>query len=307
MADAQGPTTPNRTGGPAEGSEHRKLYEDIIDAIHALPERFQSDLALRGILTTDLYTLASALGASIEQSVVDNLNLLRSVWDPEERYHAYQFVRQPQVFPDVRLENRHGQVLMGIELKGWFSLAKEGEPSFRYLVNADVCASVDLLVVFPWILSEVISGVPKLMMPYVEEAQYAAQQRNHYWTVGRGRTGEDAEIILAEFRENYPKKNDKFNDAARKDSGNNFGRVSRSGIMSDFIATMMQQPISGIPLYAWHKFLKIFSDQQTDENVAKVLAAMEREFGPQIAAREEVKVAFEKLRESAVNLMQTLK
>ncbi|MGB9293072.1 MAG: hypothetical protein WCB64_07155, partial [Desulfobaccales bacterium] len=62
---------PIRTSGPPSNWEHRELYDNIKDAIYALPDRFKSDLSLFGILTTDLYTLASALGASIEQSVVD--------------------------------------------------------------------------------------------------------------------------------------------------------------------------------------------------------------------------------------------
>ena len=39
---------------------------------------------------------------------------------------------------------------MGIELKGWYVLAKEKEPSFRYKVTPAVCAPADLLVVVPW-------------------------------------------------------------------------------------------------------------------------------------------------------------
>jgi hypothetical protein len=49
---------------------------------------------------------------------------------------------------------------MGIELKGWYVLAKEKEPSFRYKVTLTVCAPADLLVVVPWALSNVISGRP---------------------------------------------------------------------------------------------------------------------------------------------------
>lgn len=297
---------PTRTGGPPSTWEHIELYENVKDAIYSLPERFRSDLSLKGILTTDLYTLASALGASIEQSVVDNLNLLRTVWDKDDEYHAYQFIRQPQVFPDVRLENKAGDILMGIELKGWFALAKEGEPSFRYSVSPNTCAPADLLVVFPWILNEVVSGVPKLLSPYVEEAKYAAEQRNYYWQVLRGRTGDDAEIFFADTNVPYPKKSDRFNDTPKKDSGKNFGRVSRSKIMDDFITGMMKQPISGIPLIAWHKFIKIFSDQQTEENIEKILFSIETEFGSQLDRRSEARVAFDKLKESAISLLHSL-
>ncbi|MGB9294005.1 MAG: hypothetical protein WCB64_11910, partial [Desulfobaccales bacterium] len=226
--------------------------------------------------------------------------------DMEDKYHAYQFIRQPQVFPDVRLQDHNGNVIMGIELKGWFALAKEGEPSFRYSVSPNVCSAADLMVVFPWILSEVISGVPRLLMPFVEEAKYAAEWRNYYWQIMRGRSGDEAEIIFAEANAPYPRKNDRFNDSPKKDAGKNFGRVSRSRIMDDFIEEMMKRPISGIPLLAWHKFIKIFSDQQTEENIERILNAIEKEFESQIIEKEKAKEAFEKLRESAINLLHSL-
>jgi len=104
---------------------------------------------------------------------------VREIWDPNGEYKLYNFIRQAQVFPDVRLETtapdvpEADRVLMGIELKGWFVLAKEGEPSFRYRASPAVCASQDLMVVYPWTLDEVVSGRPKLLRPFIEEARYA--------------------------------------------------------------------------------------------------------------------------------------
>ena len=230
--------------------------------------------------------------------MVDNLNKVRSIWDPDEQYKLYRFVRQPQVFPDVRLQTDAPgmeQVLMGIELKGWFALAKEGEPSFRYTVNPDVCAPTDLLVVFPWSLKEVISGSPVLLRPFVEEARYAAEIRNHYWSHTRGVTGVDAQVNPAEYRQSYPRKNDRFNDAAARDSGKNFGRVSRSGIMSAFIAELMTELVAGVPLSAWQKFIKIFSDGQTDDAIITKLNSLKTELAGILATRVGAEEAFERL------------
>jgi hypothetical protein len=185
-------TAPSRTGGPGPAWPHRALYRRVIDALHALPSRFHTSLQIAGISATDLFTLNTPLGAAIESSVVENLNSLRELWDPDGKYEVYSFVRQAQVFPDVRLQTtapgvaEADRILMGIELKGWFILAKEGEPSFRYKASPLVCAPQDLLVVFPWGLDEVISGTPRLMRPFVEEARYAAEHRNYYWRVLRG-------------------------------------------------------------------------------------------------------------------------
>lgn len=147
---------PVRSGGPAKAWPHRDLYERVRNALHGLPSRFRTSLRIAGIASVDLFTLNTALGAAIEQSVVDSLNDVREVWDPTGKYALYSFIRQSQVFPDVRLETTapnvpdKDRVLLGIELKGWFVLAKEGEPSFRYRASPAVCAPQDLMVVYPW-------------------------------------------------------------------------------------------------------------------------------------------------------------
>lgn len=289
---------PTRQGGPQAAWEHRELYDRVLKALYALPGDFDTDISITGVRVTDLHTFNTALGAAIEQSVVENLNKVRSIWDPDERYKLYRFVRQPQVFPDVRLQtDAPGMepVLMGIELKGWFALAKEGEPSFRYTVNPDVCAPADLLVVFPWILKEVISGSPVLLRPFVEEARYAAEIRNHYWSHTRGATGVDAQVNPAEYRQPYPRKNDRFNDAAVRDSGKNFGRVSRGGIMSAFIGELMTELVAGVPLSAWQKFIKIFSDGQTDDAITTKLNNLKAELAGVLATRADAEEAFERL------------
>ncbi|WP_447859617.1 zinc ribbon domain-containing protein [Nitrospira calida] len=70
---------------------------------------------------------------------------------------------------------------MGIELKGWYLLAKEAEPSLRFQVTAAACAQRDLIVVVPWVLGNVISGSPILFEPFIESAKYAADYRNYHW------------------------------------------------------------------------------------------------------------------------------
>jgi hypothetical protein len=189
---------------------------------------------------------------------------------PTGQYKLYSFIRQAQVFPDVRLETTApdvptaDRILMGIELKGWFILAKEGEPSFRYRASPAVCAAQDLLAVFPWTLDEVVSGSPKLLRPFVEEARYAAELRNYYWTILRGVSGHAAAVNAAQHQAPYPSKNQRFNDEAVADSGSNFGRIARGGLMTSFIEELMDFPLSGIPARHWEQFLKIFAADVQD-------------------------------------------
>ena len=95
------------------------------------------------MLATDIFSLNAPLGTTIEEQVVATLNLMRPVWDPMRQYQTYSFVRQTQTFPDVLLRRQtDGQeVIMGIELKGWYLLAKEGMPSYRFTVSPDACTS----------------------------------------------------------------------------------------------------------------------------------------------------------------------
>ena len=114
--------------------------------------------------------------------MVETLNQMRGVWDPEGQYLRYSFRRQAQIFPDVLLmaDDNGRDIVLGIELKGWYLLSKESKPNFRFQVTPRACAPADLLVVVPWALNNVLSGRPTVHKPFVESARYAAEFRN-YW------------------------------------------------------------------------------------------------------------------------------
>ena len=211
---------------PPDGDwDHRRLFERVREAVFAVPGNFRSDVVIRGVQVTDLFNLNTLLGAAIEAGVVSTLNSLRPLWDPEERYAMYSFIRQPQTFPDVRLQNAAdpSDVLLGIELKGWYLLAKEREPSFRFLATPGACARADLFVVYPWYLGEVISGVPRLIEPYVELARYVADYRNYHWEHLMSHRG-SPRIVPGKMGHPYPSKTDEIVDKAEADGGGNFGR-----------------------------------------------------------------------------------
>src|SRR5580658_3324860 len=118
---------------PEASWEHFALYQSVREAIATMPVYFRTETHISGILATDLHTLNTVLGATIEEQVVRTLNLIRRTWDPDGRYALYSFVRQPQTFPDVRLKKVGSEeTLLGLELKGWYLLAKEAEPSLRF-------------------------------------------------------------------------------------------------------------------------------------------------------------------------------
>ncbi len=66
---AGAPDAPNVVG-PKAGARDFNLWNNVWDALHALPGLFQSDLSIDGVLATDLHAFNTSLGASIEQQVV---------------------------------------------------------------------------------------------------------------------------------------------------------------------------------------------------------------------------------------------
>lgn len=243
------------------GWKHHDLWKRVHEAILALPIHFKSETVIEGMLATDIFTLNSALGATIEEQVVTTLNTLRPVWDPDKKYQTFGFVRQTQTFPDVLLRKKtNGQeILLGIELKGWYILAKEGEPSFRFTANAGACNPWDLIVVVPWALSNILAGSPVVYPVFIDLARYTAEQRNYYWQYERGARS-DTQITLAPGATTYPIKSDKISDKA-VDPGGNFGRLARYGIMEEFVQTTMSAPVRGLAAKEWLTFFKRGADE----------------------------------------------
>ena len=258
---------------PGEDWEHHALYRDVREAIQCLPIYFRTETRISGIMATDLHTLNTVLGATIEEQVVRTLNLIRNTWDPDQEYALYSFVRQAQTFPDVLLrKTSSGEILMGIELKGWYLLAKEAVPSLRFRTTAAACATQDLVVVVPWVLGNVISGSPILFEPFVESAEYAAAYRNYYWQHVR-QSRHDTGISVPEDVTPYPTKSDQILDKPNADGGSNFGRLARTGLMSAYIQKLDDVPLCGIKTVYWRQFLKTFQESTTD---AEAHAAIER-------------------------------
>lgn len=261
---------------PSQSWEHTDLYERVKDAVFALPTHFESEINVEGIKATDLFNLNAVLGAAIEDQVVETLNSMRSVWDPNGDYTDCSFVRQSQTFPDVLFvrheEEGPGENIMGIELKGWYLLAKEGEPSFRYRVTPAACAEQDLLVTFCWSLSNVISGKPRLHEPFVESAKRASQYVDWYWQEDRD-TSQDTTIDRPSDVAPHPQTHaEEIQDEPVEDSGNNYGRVARTGLMDDYTRRMLRRELAGIEARHWIEFLKLSrqSDQEVQESLDNI-------------------------------------
>jgi hypothetical protein len=270
------PPPPQRQYPPAN-TKRAKLVGNVRDALAALPIHFASQTFIEGLEAGDLFSLNSMLGGSIEIQVVETLNKLRAVWDADNEWDEYRFVRSAQTFPDVRLVTENQTLIdvgdgvgMGIELKGWYLLSREGEPSFRYSVTRQACDVHDLLVVVPWHLHNVLSGRPIVYAPFVESARYAADMRNHYWTVLRQQkdlarntlhAADYYDITPPPGAHPYPAPKSNISDKAKHDSGGNFGRVARAeGLMDDYVSATLRSPAAGIEARHWVAFFKTYAE-----------------------------------------------
>ena len=254
-------------GGPCEQGPDRAdqlagLRVRVEEALRALPAHFRSTTNIEGIQATDLFALNTVLATTIETRVVETLNMIRKVWDPDGEWSTYSFERQAQTFPDVRLVSRSEglDVALGIELKGWYLLAKEGKPSLRLTVNPSACARHDLVAVVPWYLSNVLSGAPTVTTPWVYPAREAAEHRNYWWTEVRVTTKDPGIIHPSRPVHPYPSKADEVADEPVWDKGGNFGRLARTGLMDDFIQASLRTPIAGIAAEHWRQFFRIYSE-----------------------------------------------
>ncbi|SHG13708.1 hypothetical protein SAMN05443575_1476 [Jatrophihabitans endophyticus] len=273
--------------------DKRALYDGVHAALAALPVYFDFDNPIAGIDATDLHNLNTLMGAAIEVQVVETLNGIRSVWDPNRTWAEYSFVRSSQAFPDVRLARRTPQgfeVIFGIELKGWFLLAKEGVPSLRYKVAPAACSPWDLVCVVPWYLSNAVAGKPQVGAPWVEQARYAAEWRDHWWqNVRKPKNANDPTgVQVPADAAPYPSKADLVSVVPEKDGGDNFGRLPRCRpLMDTFIEDSLHQPILGIAATDWQTFLHIHSDNADGEAVLKKILAMDKTSKAQVEARAE--------------------
>ena len=264
---------------PPEDDPRTQLQRGVIDALRALPGYFRSETVIEGLAATDLFSLNAVLGTTIEVQVVRTLNRIRDVWDPDERWARYSFVRQPQTFPDVRLQAERGgevDVALGVELKGWYLLAKEREPSLRYQVTPAACSDWDLVAVVPWYLTNVLAGAPVAMTPWVESARYTAEYRNHWWQYVRSARG-DASIASPPDVCPYPTKDMRIADMPASDRGSNFGRLARvAGLMDDFITLALSTEIAGVAADHWVSFVKLHAE---NSDATEIAARLERDLG----------------------------
>lgn len=112
--------------------------------------------------------------------------------------------------------------------------------------------------------------------PYIRSARFAAEYKNYYWEHVRSSSA-DKRIRRSGVTGFYPVKSDAISDVPLSDSGQNFGRIARTGIMDEFTAEVGKQLLAGIPTDAWRRFFKVFTENPTEGAIDRLIATLERE------------------------------
>jgi len=67
-----------------------------------------------------------------------------------------------------------------------------------------------------------------------------------------------------------------ISDRPESDGGGNFGRLARAGVIEDYIAELFKEKLAGIQLLAWQRFLSVFTENISSNEIDKALERIAR-------------------------------
>jgi hypothetical protein len=172
------------------------------------------------------------IGQGIEELIAKHLNSVFSGSD-------WKCIRNAVQFPDLYIVNPQKKtLLLALEVKSWFVFAGD-DITARFEVAPNIIRPDVRLILFPWHMTNLISGVPRLLAPYIGSAKALAERRDQIWLAGglrqfmQGQVSPDRRIELPPATEAalnktktksvaYQRKNGQFEKESE-----NFGKVWR--------------------------------------------------------------------------------
>jgi hypothetical protein len=165
-------------------AEPANLSAKVREALLALEGTVIEDLTLPlpGDLK-DISKAAALVSGIVEDRIPALLNSVRDrTWDEDGSLHAFEFRRFTIGFPDILLVERANvnNVLFEMEAKSWYILATDALTA-RFETSGTVMREGTLIAVAAWMLDGVVSGSPKLLRIYSDDAQRLAIVRDTAW------------------------------------------------------------------------------------------------------------------------------
>ncbi len=131
----------------------------------------------------DISKAAAMVSGVVEDRIPEMLNRVRNeTWDEEGQLHAYEFRRMTIGFPDIQLVERANpdNFIFELEAKSWYILATDPLTA-RYETSGDMVRQGTLITIVAWMLDSIVSGSPKLLRLYVDDAKRLAKVRDQAW------------------------------------------------------------------------------------------------------------------------------
>lgn len=131
----------------------------------------------------DISKAAALVSGIVEDRVPLLLNQVRErTWDEAGALHAFEFRRFTIGFPDILLVERANtnNVLFEMEAKSWYILSGDALTA-RFETSPTVMRPGTIVAVVAWLLDGVVSGSPKLLRIYSDDANRLAGVRDSAW------------------------------------------------------------------------------------------------------------------------------
>lgn len=91
---------PEMTNNPPERKfpdpnwEHFSVWETIKSLLLSIPNHFQTDLSIRGVNATEIFSIGPVFSSILESQIIETLNRLRNVCDKDNKHPSFAFIRR---------------------------------------------------------------------------------------------------------------------------------------------------------------------------------------------------------------------
>jgi hypothetical protein len=212
----------------------------------------------------DIYQASSLVGGILESRIPDMLNGARDhTWDSDHSLSEFEFRRFEIGFPDVELVKRSdpSNVIFQIEAKSWYALSSD-TLSARFKTSQSVLREGTLLVIVAWMLDGVVSGSPKFMRVFADDAIRLANARDAAWNDGRNDHRVDHPVVDPSRTLNLQQTSaiamqmNSHGDWVPESQ--NFGKIDRfhDPAVNDFTSSVLEIRAAGRSLKEWKAFIK---------------------------------------------------
>ncbi len=242
--------------------ESKRVREALLALEGSIIEDFK--LPLPGNLK-DIAKAGALVSGVIEDRIPELLNRVRDrTWDEDGGLQPYEFRRSTIGFPDIELVDRANpsSVLFEIEAKSWYILSGDLITA-RFLTAANAMHEGTVVAIVAWMLDGVVSGSPKLLRIYSDDAHRLAAVRDEKWE--QIEPAGSHRVVQPENTPGTPRsltriqtRGEIYQGGEWKKDADNFGKLDRlyDEQLTTFQKEVLALQAAGKTLSQWRAFIK---------------------------------------------------